>query len=207
MNIDNDTAQLLDALLPHAAFDGWTYTALAQALKDVGRDPAEAKLVFPGGAGEMIEASFALADTRMIQATRAAGLEGERLTTRVHTALALRLAQSEGEKEAIRRAFAWLSLPLQAPRLARIIAATADAVWYAAGDKSADFSWYTKRATLGAIILATLLYWLHDNSHEAENTLAFLNRRLEGAGRFGKFRHAAAARLAGFIPGKLRPAA
>ncbi len=83
---------------------------------------------------------------------------------------------------------AWLVLPGNAPRLARIITRMADAVWFAAGDKSADFSWYSKRAILSAVLSATLLYWLSDSSMDSEKTLAFLDRRLAGVGRFNKLK-------------------
>ncbi len=184
MEIDPEAAKLLDALLPNTAFDGWTSQALRQALRDLGRDPDEAKLLFASDA-DMIEATFALADQRMIAAAQT--LEGG-LTARVRGTIALRLEQMAGDKEALRRAMARLALPTQAPRLARIIAATADSIWFAARDQSADFSWYTKRFTLSAVWLATLLFWLSDESPEAEATLAFLDRRLQSVGRIGKFR-------------------
>jgi ubiquinone biosynthesis protein COQ9 len=202
MQIDEETAMVLDALVPNVPFDGWTSKALGMALAALGRAPGEAGLVFAGGAGEMIESYFALADQRMIEAAQ--GLEGG-LTARVRAVVALRLEQNAGDKEAIRRALSWLALPSQAPRMARIVAATADAIWFAAGDKSADFSWYTKRASLGAIYLATLLYWLADTSAEAERTLAFLDRRLAGAGRIAKLRQGFAKRRG--IPCSGRPAA
>jgi ubiquinone biosynthesis protein COQ9 len=201
MQIDPETAKLLDALLPNTGFDGWTATALRQALTSLGRDPGEAKLLFAADT-DMITAYFALADQRMIEA--AVGLEGG-LTARVRQIVSLRLEQMAGDKEAIRRAISRLSLPAQAPRLARIIASSADSIWFAAGDTSADFSWYTKRFSLGSIWLATLLYWLSDDSPEAESTLAFLNRRLAGAGRIGKFRAQATARLGRLLP--FRPSA
>jgi ubiquinone biosynthesis protein COQ9 len=200
MHIDPETAKLVDAILPHTAFDGWTDKALRQALTDLGRDPGEARLLFASDA-DMIEAAFALADQRMIEA--ACALEGG-LTSRVRKTIALRLEQMAGDKEAIRRGIARLSLPGRAPRLARIIAATTDSIWFAARDKSADFSWYTKRLSLGTVWLATLLFWLSDESLEAEATLAFLNRRLEGVGRIGKFRAKATERLTGILP--FRPA-
>ncbi len=200
MHIDAETAKLLDALLPNTGFDGWTATALRQALISLDRDPDEAKLLFAADA-DMIEAYFALADQRMIEA--AEGLEGG-LTTRVRKTVTLRLEQMAGDKEAIRRAISRLSLPGQAPRLARIIAASTDSIWFAARDTSADFSWYTKRFSLGTVWLATLLFWLSDESPEAEATLAFLNRRLDGVGRIGKFRAQATARLARLLP--FRPA-
>ncbi len=199
MQIDEETAKVLDALVPNVPFDGWTRTALSAALAAAGRAPEEAGLVFSGGAGEMIEAYFALADQRMIEAAQ--GLEGG-LTARVRATLALRLEQNAGDKEAIRRALSWLALPGQAPRLARIIAATADAVWYAVGDQSADFSWYTKRASLGAVYLATLLFWLSDVSPEHERTLAFLDRRLAGIGRVTKLRKGFTKRLGILRPGR-----
>src|SRR6516165_5234152 len=143
MEMDPETAKLLDALLPHTGFDGWTRQALRHALISLGRDPNEAPLLF-ASAADMIEAAFALGDQRMIE--EAAGLEGG-LTARVRAVVALRLEQMAGGKEAIRRAMARLALPGQAPRLARIIAATTDSIWFAARDSSADFSWYTKRFT------------------------------------------------------------
>jgi ubiquinone biosynthesis protein COQ9 len=196
MEIDAETAKLLDALLPHTGFDGWTRKALRQALTDLGRDPDEAPLLFAGDA-DMIEASFALADQRMIEA--AAGLGGG-LTARVRGTVLLRLEQMAGDKEALRRAMARLALPGQAPRRLRIIAATTDSIWFAARDKSADFSWYTKRLSLGTIWLATLLFWLRDDSPEAEGTIAFLDRRLKAAGQIGKFRAKATQRLGSLSP-------
>ncbi len=196
MEIDSETAKILDALLPNTSFDGWTMQALRHALTSLGRAPDEAPLLFATPT-DMIEAAFALADQRMVEDS--AGLEGG-LTARVRGVIALRLEQMAGDKEALRRAMAHLALPGQAPRLARIIAASADSIWFAARDTSADFSWYTKRFTLGAIWLATLLFWLSDESPEAERTLAFVDRRLQGVGQFGKFRHKAQARLSSLIP-------
>ncbi len=207
MDIDATTATILDALTPHTGFDGWTQKALRQALLDLGRDPDEAPLLF-GTDTDMIEAFFALIDQRMIEAAQ--GLEGG-LTARVRGAVTLRLALMDEHKEALRRAMARLALPGQTLRLARIIAATADSIWFAAGDQSADFAWYTKRASLSAIWLATLLFWLGDDSEAAAATLSFLNRRLAGAARIGKFRHKLQERLpklsqlAPFMAGPARP--
>jgi ubiquinone biosynthesis protein COQ9 len=72
-----------------------------------------------------------------------------------------------------------------------------DAVWFAAGDMSADFSWYTKRGILAAVYTATLLYWLRDASDDNEDTLRFLDRRLEGVARIGKARKKLMERLGG----------
>ena len=89
---------------------------------------------------------------------------------------------------AVRRAAAVLALPRHAGLAARCTARTVDAIWHAVGDRAADFSWYTKRATLAAIYTATTLYWLRDTSEDDAATLAFLDRRLAGLGRITALR-------------------
>jgi ubiquinone biosynthesis protein COQ9 len=47
------------------------------------------------------------------------------------------------------------------------------------------------------VYTATLLYWLRDASDDNEDTLRFLDRRLEGVARIGKARKKLTARLGG----------
>jgi ubiquinone biosynthesis protein COQ9 len=70
-----------------------------------------------------------------------------------------------------------------------------DALWYAAGDASSDFSFYTKRATLAAIYSATLLYWLEDGSEDFADSWDFLGRRVADALKIPKLRKEARQRL------------
>jgi len=65
---------------------------------------------------------------------------------------------------------------------------TVDAIWHAAGDLATDFSWYTKRAILAPVYVATLLFWLTDNSGDDTATLEFLDRRLAQVAAIGKIR-------------------
>jgi ubiquinone biosynthesis protein COQ9 len=172
----------IEALLPNVPFDGWTRTALRR-----GAGP-DADLLFPGGAADMIEAWCDLADRRMEEEAARAGIDNLRLTARIRALIALRLRKARPDREAARRAAAILALPRNAGLAARCTGRTVDAIWHAAGDRSADFSWYTKRATLGAVYTATVLYWLRDTSEDDVATLAFLDRRLAGIGRIGALR-------------------
>ncbi|MDE8344888.1 MAG: COQ9 family protein [Acidocella sp.] len=188
MPIEAPMVAILDAMLAAVPFDGWTVGALRQAMAGLGQDPADAPLMFPGGPGEMIEAFCTLADERMVARAEAADLSAYGLTGRVRSVLGIRFEQNRAHKAAIRRALAWLALPMQARRAARITAATVDAVWFAAGDKSADFSWYTKRGILAGVYASTLLFWVQDASDEDEETMRFLDRRLGDVGKIGKLR-------------------
>jgi ubiquinone biosynthesis protein COQ9 len=182
----------LEAMLPHVPTSGWTRAALRLGLRDIGVDPDDAGLLFPGGTSDMIDLMIDLADRRMAEAAAepamAAELAGMRLPARVRAVVALRLLQQAPHKDAIRRAAAILSLPRNARLAATCTARTVDEIWHLAGDRSADFSWYTKRAILVGIYTATLFYWLQDHSLDDEATLAFLDRRLAGVGKIGKLR-------------------
>jgi ubiquinone biosynthesis protein COQ9 len=196
------TDALIDALADAVAFEGWTQQAVRSALEAIGAEPADAPLAFPGGAREMIEAHASLADRRMQADAKAADFGALRLHERVRAAIVLRLTRARPHKDAIRRALAILALPNNATLAARITARTVDAIWHAAGDASADFSWYTKRALLAGVYSSTLLYWLNDTSDDDEATLAFLDRRLGDVARIGKVRR----RLEGLNPFRARVA-
>jgi ubiquinone biosynthesis protein COQ9 len=186
------------ALLPHVPFDGWTKRALRAGVAEAGMPADEADLLFPLGTVDMIETFCDLADRRMEAA--AAGLVETKVSARVRAVIALRLAQNRPYKEAVRRATGVLALPHNARAAAACTARTVDSIWHAAGDRSADFSWYTKRAILTAVYSTTVLYWLRDLSEDDADTLAFLGRRLAGVGRIGRLR-GHADRLLARLPG------
>lgn len=175
---DRDAALAL--LLPHVADLGWTSPALRRA---AGPD---ADLLFPSGAADMVEAYIDLMDRRMVERA-APHLAVQRLTQRVRTLIATRLALAAGHKAAARRAALLLALPSHALLAARCTARTVDTIWHAAGDTSADFSWYTKRAILTAVYTSTMLNWMNEATTD-EAALAFLDRRLADVGRIGKLR-------------------
>lgn len=172
------------AALPHVADLGWTRAALRAGLRDAGRDPLELAWLFPRGPAEAIEAWSDLADREMEAAAAVEDLLSLRIPDRIRRAVILRLEAIEPHKEAARRALAQLALPWNAPVAARATARTVDSMWYAAGDTSADFSWYTRRATLAGIYAATLAFWLQDGSPDMEATRRFLDRRLADLARF-----------------------
>ena len=82
----------------------------------------------------------------------------------------------------------------------RTAARSVDTIWHLAGDRSADWSWYSKRAILAGVYSTTLLYWLRDDSEDNEDSLAFLDRRLAGVGRIGKLRRKSDALMQRFRP-------
>ena len=169
------------AMLPLVAASGWNASVIAAGLRASGRAEAEAAQLFPRGALSAIAAWRDLKDRRMAEA--AGDLSGLRTPGRIRALVAARLALIAPHKAAARRAASLLALPWNAPAALRCAAQTADAIWVAAGDASDDLSRYTRRATLAAILAATLAYFLRDDSADTGPALAFLDRRLADLAR------------------------
>lgn len=169
---------LVGAMLPHAAFDGWSPATLAAAADDLGTERALLPRLFPRGAVDAVAHLVDHANRTMEADLAEAGLDGRGVGEKVFLAVKLRLERWGEHREAIRRATSLLALPQNLPLAARLTWGTADAVWLAVGDRSHDFSWYSKRATLAAVYSATLLYWLDDDSEGSADTWGFLRRRL-----------------------------
>ena len=178
MTLDELRPVLVEAMLPHVPFDGWGRAALEAAARDIGILPATARLAFPGGAAQMVEAYVARADARMREALDTPAFHGLKVRERITTAIRTRLEQAAPHKEAARRAVNILAQPRNAPLAARLSWQTADSIWRLAGDTATDFNHYSKRTLAAAVYSATLLYWLADESEGSADSWAFLDRRI-----------------------------
>ena len=200
---ENQRAALVAAMLPNVPFDGWSRPVLRAAARRIGMPADEALALFPSGAAELVACFSRWADVRMLDRFEAMVPEPSRVSESIALAIATRLEIIAPWREAVRRALSVLALPRHAPLGLRLLYETVDAVWYAAGDRATDFSFYTKRGTLAAIYAATLLYWLDDGSPDFFDTRAFLERRLAQVAAIGKARQRFATALES-LPDPLR---
>lgn len=176
--------RLLQAILPHVSFDGWTEPAFEAAARDAGMTLTQARAVCPRGALDLAVAMHRLGDARMTEAAGREDLSALRYSERVARLVRLRIEAVAQEREAVRRAASLFALPLHAAEGAGLIWDTADAIWTVLGDTSRDLAWYTKRASLSAVYGSTVLYWLGDDSEDARATWEFLDRRIDDVMRF-----------------------
>jgi ubiquinone biosynthesis protein COQ9 len=179
--------QLLDAALPHVAFDGWSPTAFAAAIKETGVNPMHAKMLCPRGAIDLAIAFHKRGDAAMVAALKDTDLSAMRFRDKVAHAVRLRIRTGD-DKEAVRRGTSLFALPHMAPDGAKLIWGTADAIWIALGDTSRDVNWYTKRLTLSGVYSSVVLIWLGDDSLDMHATDAFIDRRIDNVMQFEKFK-------------------
>ena len=184
------STRLRDEILPLAlaevALHGFTDAALKAAAEKAGINPAELKAAFPNGGASLVEAFSHWADERMAERVRAN--QPERVRERVAYAVRARLEALESYKDVARRAAAFLALPQNAPLAASLMMRSVDLMWRAAGDRSSDFSYYTKRALLGGVYGATLIHWLSDSSEGHADTWVFLDSRIDDVMQIEKLR-------------------
>ncbi len=177
--------RLIVAMFAHVPFDGWTSRAVQAGAADVGLSAAR---LFPGGAAQAAEHASDWADRQMQYRLAERDLASLRLRERIAAAVRARLEVLEPHREAVRRLIGFLALPGNVALALRLTYRTVDAMWYAAGDRATDFSFYTKRALLAGVQAATGLFWLADRSDGQAETWAFLDRRIDDVMQIPKIR-------------------
>ena len=188
MNLDELRAALAPLLPAHAAFDGWTEEALAMAAEELGVPPGRARLAFPGGAIEMVDAWFDWIDKAMLIAFPPERIAQMKIRERIRDLILFRFETMRPHREALRRALAVLAMPQNLAAAARLAWRSADRIWRLAGDTATDFIHYSKRAILVGVYGSTTLVFLDDNDEDLAETRAFLGRRIDDVMRFEKFK-------------------
>jgi ubiquinone biosynthesis protein COQ9 len=186
LTLDELQLALAPALAEAAVFDGWTEAAVDNAAASFGVDPRVARVAFNEGPMQMVAAWVGAIDAAMAEALPADALAALPIRERIRRLVQFRLDAVTGQREALRRALAIMAMPQNAPSALRRGWRSADAMWRLAGDTATDYNHYTKRAILAGVYTATLAVFVDDKSEGKAETLAFLDRRLAGVGRFEK---------------------
>jgi ubiquinone biosynthesis protein COQ9 len=165
---------------------GVSDATLERAAEKLGVSKRELQDAFPQGPVSLAEAFSHWADRRMVELLAAQGVQHMR--DRVTSAVRTRIEAMSSHKEAARRTAGFLAQPQHAALGAKLMMRSVDAMWRAAGDRSSDFSYYTRRATLAGVYGATFAYWLSDSSEGHAATWIFLDQRIDNVMQFEKFK-------------------
>jgi ubiquinone biosynthesis protein COQ9 len=177
---------LLQAMLEHAAFDGWTSQSFQTACEDAGIEPGQARLACPRRELDLIAAWSRQLDEAAAQSIAALDLPNLKIRQRVQLGVVARLEAIGGHEEAARRARARLLLPDAISEGPQLVWASADMIWRAIGDTSTDVNFYSKRTILVGVLGSTLTVWLNESDAEKPEARAFLDRRIQNVMEFEK---------------------
>ncbi|KAG6597795.1 RpsU-divergently transcribed protein [Phytophthora cinnamomi] len=179
--------RILEKAMHHVAVHGWTIEALAAGATDLGY-PSVAHGMFPRGAVELVEyfMDSSLEQLRKTLIVNTEQLQAMTVAERLKFGVRTRLEMLEPVLATWPQGMAAGALPQNAPGTAKRLAKISDEIWYFAGDKSTDMSWYTKRAILTGIYASTELFMLSDKSPNFQDTWAFLDRRVDETIQLGE---------------------
>ena len=179
----------VESMLRHVPFEGWSETALQTTAEELGLSLSDVARLFPKGLTSVITIGSDDVDAKMVAnfIDRFSNkFDGMAVHKRIRELLLNRFEILYPHKEAVRKMVTFMAKPERAELGSRLLYNTLDRVWRAAGDRSTDFNFYTKRATLGAVYGATMLAFLDDETPDMQKTRAFLDRRLQDVAKIPK---------------------
>lgn len=177
-------AQIFQAAKPFIATHGFGNTALREAAKKLGMDPARAELLFPDAGLDLCRYFFDQVQAEWQKKLPQAIAKEQKIRAKIHAGLMSRLELLDPDLE--RQAVKFCAHPRRAGFATQCLYQIVDDVWHAAGDTSTDWNFYTKRGLLAGVYTSTLLFWLSDHSDDYADTAKFLSRRIEGVLSIGK---------------------
>ncbi|CAH0518468.1 unnamed protein product [Peronospora belbahrii] len=172
--------RILIQAMNHVPKYGWTIDAVAAGAMDLGY-PSVAHGMFTRGAFDLVEyfMDSCLAKLRKTLIINTDKLQAMTVAERLKFGIRTRLEMLNPVLDSWPQGMALGALPQNAPSTAKRLAQLSDEIWYFAGDKSTDMSWYTKRAILAGVYTSTELFMLNDKSTNFQDTWAFLDRRID----------------------------
>ena len=178
---------LIRAMLTHVPFDGWTWEAMEQGAIDIGFEKKKTsslrikifKDLFKNGSIDFIDIFSEMIDLEVKENYNSIETKPERVPEKIKKIIMIRLNLCQKYKEAVRSSISLTAIPVNTKISLNILYRTCNSIWRIAGDKSTDFSFYTRRISLAAVYTSTLLFWLNDKSNNNIETEFFLDRRLK----------------------------
>ena len=179
----------VENMLHHVPFDGWSETAIQTTAEELGLSASDVARLFPKGVASAVTIGSDDLDAKMVGefiSCFADRFDKMPVHIKIRELLLIRFKILQPHKEAVRKMVTFMAKPAQAELSSRLLYKTLDRVWRAAGDRSTDFNFYTKRATLAAVYGSTLLAFLDDDTPDMQKTRAFLDRRLQDVSKIPK---------------------
>jgi len=179
----------VETMLRHVPFDGWNDAAMQTTAEELALSASDVAKLFPRGFESLISIGSNDVDAKMVaefMARFADRSDAMPVHIKIRELLLIRFEILQPHKEAVRKMVAFMAQPANAKIGTGVVYNTLDRVWRAAGDRSTDINFYTKRATLAAVYGSTMLAFLDDNTPDMAKTKAFLDRRLKNVANVPK---------------------
>ena len=188
--------KLLLSFLENVPFDGWSWETLYFSAVDIGIikskklseiEKGNIRNLFNNSLVNIIQEFNIYLDNEMKENFKKSKSKNFRIPDKINFQIILRLKAANKFKEAVRISLGMMALPKNSKIALDMLYKTCDIIWRDCGDKSTDFSFYTKRLILSGVYSSTLSYWL--NESDFSKVEDFLQRRLNNVSNFGKIKN------------------
>jgi ubiquinone biosynthesis protein COQ9 len=179
-SLHNQKTVLFESLLPFIAQKGWHKDAIDQWASETKNDKALLHLHFPESVSGLIDFMIEKLNHDLINKLEQIDLSQMKTPVKIKTALMNRFEFMHPYKNIFRHEQQYFMNPIHLTQGLKNLYKIVDTIWFAIGDQTTDFNFYTKRLTLSTIYASSFTYWLKDESTDIINTSMFIDRRLEG---------------------------
>lgn len=187
---ENFKKLVLDKFIDNVSFDGWSQKNLDNSIQALDLQENYRILLFPDGIVGLTDYFVAENNKAFNNSINAEEIQKLRFTDKVIYLIHARINHYHkvlGGAEGFKNFISYCSSHNILNSIGNILK-SADEIWYRVGDKSTDFSYYTKRASLSFIYTTAALYSIDDNSLNLEETNNFIKARVAELLKFNKLK-------------------
>ena len=161
---------------------GWTAEAISKGLEALKSPPVSQDLTPYGLVEYFLDMKRSDMNKRIAEI---ADFESLRIPQKIRKCCEIRLKSTMEYQENWHQAMHLLASPKNLKASSNQLYELVDDIWFACGDRSLDFNFYSKRMMLAGVYSSTELFMVQDSSPGFEETLSFLDRRLGDVAKFG----------------------
>ncbi len=175
----NQKLEFLEKITSLLATDNkyWNYKLISQAEEECKFTHGYHYILFPNGIYEIIESFEQWINNQLLKKLKTNINQPQKIREKISLALHTRIINIIPKKTLFNH-ISFLLIPNNIWLSQKYAFKTVDLIWQYAGDQSIDFNYYTKRSLLLPIYLASIMFYISDESNENQKTDEFITSTL-----------------------------
>jgi ubiquinone biosynthesis protein COQ9 len=186
-----EKAEILKKFIESLVFEGWNQQTLEKSIESAGLDKSQLAILYPGGIAEFTQEFIDGCNKQALEISAEPSFTKLKTQEKVRELIFSRIKTYHFKLqnlEALKKFMAYNVKPFQLGESLKNIYDFSSDVWYTIGDKSTDFSFYTKRLSLSMIYSKSMLYSLNDKSENLHSTQKFIQNSIDGLMKINKLK-------------------
>lgn len=192
MSIDSEKSLLREKFIENLPFEGWSASTLERASRELGFPKGYSEVLYPAGFKEFSKEFADICNKEAIRKAKENGLDTMRVSQKAEELIYQKIKLYHAKlrtKEGFKKLISYSVFPTSAVTTVRNIFSFSSEAWYEMGDRSTDFSYYTRRASFSAIYTKAALYSLDDDSQNLDKTRNYIKKSIDGLMKFHKLKN------------------